>query len=93
MRLIGRSDLNNLLSAIHSALSHCRADNPRHKLVLTVPLFLTFGFLAGSDRQDFAKDLFARFRQRDCSIEDFAAIDINVLHLAKVGLGVGGELD
>ena len=90
MRLIGR-----LLSAIcyRPVLSHCRADNPRHKFVLAVPLFLAFSFLAGSDRQDFAKDLFARIRQRCCPVEDFAAIDIDIVHLAKISLGVGRELD
>ena len=33
-------------------------DNPEHKLVFAVPLFLALGLFAGRNSQDFAKDLF-----------------------------------
>jgi hypothetical protein len=36
-------------------------DNPEHKLVFAVPLFLALGLFAGSNGQEFAKDLFRPF--------------------------------
>jgi hypothetical protein len=55
----------------------------RQRSVRQRPERSAFGFLAGSDRQDLAKDLFTLVRQRGRRAEDFATIDINVLQPVK----------
>jgi len=39
-------------------VSHRRPDNPEHKLVFALPLFLALGLFAGSNGQDFLLTIF-----------------------------------
>ena len=75
----------------HPEPSHDRTQLPRHEFVLTVTVLFALGGVTAGGGQQLVKDDLTQLVDAQFAVDDLAAIDVDVVRLAPVQLGVGGQ--